>query len=356
MGHEEFQKLIEEGLNDINAPPSLSPTIIAELYTISTSTKKAWAPFKATLAAVMAKIVYPEWDTRKHQTQIGGMFSLRTIDRCYIASTLYKMRLYDTCTEFALTRSFEKAEPFNVTYTGNITPKCSKTAFLKILHIINTHTDIDLCKTIMIYMLCWLNERRKNIDALKTKQLHVSRNVSVHDIHTLCDKVNKLGAGYSLIPVIIVHTICSVIQPLMWTCISLKPLKEHTAPDNHSKALGDVEGYSAAGNALLVIEVKHQIHIDDSIILTFEDKTRDHNVALKFILTTANTTRKCTQTNTIIDNVENFATNMLQHASLYQSDIYKEFLVQMRINVIQYPNLSLELKEQMDNIITLLLA
>jgi hypothetical protein len=87
-----------------------------ELDIISKNISKSWAPFKATIVSVIAKIAHPDWDTRNHQTQLGGKYSLRTIDRCYVSNFLYKNGLYDTSTEFALTRSFEKAEPFNKKY------------------------------------------------------------------------------------------------------------------------------------------------------------------------------------------------------------------------------------------------
>jgi hypothetical protein len=79
-----------------------------ELDIITSNISKSWAPLKATIVSLVAKIQNPDWDTRNHQTQIGGKYSLRSIDKCYVSDYLYKNSLYDTSTEFALTRSFEK--------------------------------------------------------------------------------------------------------------------------------------------------------------------------------------------------------------------------------------------------------
>ena len=117
---------------------------------ISKNTSTSWAPFKATIVSVIAKIAHPDYDTRLHQTHMEGGRSLRTIDGKYVSAYLYKNGLYDTPTTFALTRSFEKPEPFNKEYSGMISPPKSKISFLNIVELINTKIDTYLINDILV--------------------------------------------------------------------------------------------------------------------------------------------------------------------------------------------------------------
>ena len=116
-----FQDILCDTLQSDRMDTCLVSEYKNDLYTITKSKIKVWAPMKATIVSCVAKLIYPNWDTRYHQVQIGGKYSLRTIDRKYVASFLFKKGLYPTATEYALTRSFEKAEPFTKNYTGKIT-------------------------------------------------------------------------------------------------------------------------------------------------------------------------------------------------------------------------------------------
>ena len=61
---------------------------------ISKNTSISWAPFKATIVSVTAKIAHPDYDTRLHQAHMEGGRSLRTIDVKYVSTYLYKNGLY----------------------------------------------------------------------------------------------------------------------------------------------------------------------------------------------------------------------------------------------------------------------
>ena len=103
--------------DNVNTLPS---SVKKNIDTVLKSYERSKAPLKAIIAAGIPKIAYPEWDVRKHQQQIGGKHSLRSIDTRHIASELYRIGLYETPTSFALTRSFEKAECYDMNYSGNI--------------------------------------------------------------------------------------------------------------------------------------------------------------------------------------------------------------------------------------------
>ena len=329
-----------------------------ELDIISNNTSKSWAPLKACVVSVIAKIANPDWDTRNHQTQIGGKYSLRTIDRNYVSNYLFNNGLYDTSTEFALTRSFEKPEPFNKEYSGNISPKECKISFLNIVEVINTKIDIHLLNDILVYLITFLKNRKETTTTLKNSIIVSSNDVNIHilDVSKLLDKINNLGSGSSVIPVIISHTLLSVIQPYLWVGISIKPLKEHTAPDNHSKSHGDIEGLDINFKPKIAIEVKHKITINDTIVAIFNEKIKDEDIPLKFIITTAKTERKVVQNNICIDTLNGFVISYLQQTLFHEKTICLIFIKELRKQIVSYKNMSVCIKESINEILTSLLV
>ena len=322
---------------------------------ISNNISKSRAPFKAITASVIAKLIYPDWDTRKHQTQIGGLHSLRTIDK-HASDYLCKNELYDSVTPFALTRTFEKAEPYHKNYSGNIQPKESKSAFLNVVDIINTKIDINLLNDILVYLITFLKNRKEATTSLKNSTVVSSKDMNILDVSKLLNEINKFDSGSSVIPVIIAHTLLSAIQPYLWVGITMKPLKEHTAPDNHSKSCGDIEGIDSSSKTKIAIEVKHKIRINESIIMVFDRKTKDEDIPLKFIITTAKTERKVVQNNICIDTLNGFVISYLQMALFHEKKICSIFLHKLRENIINHTNLDITIKESANNILTSLLV
>ena len=327
-----------------------------ELDVIIKNVGKSWAPLKAIVVSIIAKLNCPDWDTRNHQTQIGGKHSLRTIDRCYVSHYLFKNGFYDTATEFALTRSFEKAEPYTKTYTGSISPKECKSAFLNLAEFINTTATTEVLNTMLVYLMMFLKERKMKNTILKTSTLESSKELTLADVSKALDTIYTLGSGISVVPVIIVHTLLSVILPHLFSGVYLKNLKEHTAPDNHSQSFGDVEAFNKDSKPIIAIEVKHNIAITDAIVMTFDKKTSDVKIPLKFILTTAKTSRGFVKNNVCIDNVSGFTTSYLQHCLMYEPHICSIFIKDLRTKIVSYHNISVEMKKSINETLISLLA
>jgi len=323
---------------------------------ISKNTSTSWAPFKAIIVSVIAKIAHPDYDTRLHQSKMEGGRSLRTIDTKYVSAYLYKNGLYDTSTSFALTRSFEKSEPFNKDYSGTISPPESKISFLCIVEIINTKIDTNLVNDILIYLLSFLKNRKETTTILKNSIVRSSKDMNMLDISKILDELNKLGSGASVIPVIIAHTLLSVIQPYLWVGISIKPLKEHTAPDNHSKSYGDIEGFEMSFRCKIAIEVKHKIKIDDTIVAIFDEKTKNEDIPLKYIITTAKIERNIVQRNICIDTLNGFVMSHLQQTLFHESTICLIFIKELRRQIVSYRNMSVSIKDSINEILTSLLV
>lgn len=322
-----------------------------ELDTIIKNINKSWAPVKATIASVVAKLGYPKWDTRKHQKQIGGYYSLRSIDANYISSTLFKEGLYDSLTPFALTRSFEKAEPFNQLYNGQIKPVECKSAFLNIVEVINTTNDPHLVLDILHYMIYFLKKRKELTAKLNESVLVVTMKLDLLDVSHICDYISDLRGGSSRVPVIIVHTLLSIVKPFLWSTINLIPLKEHTASDNHCNAYGDIEATYHDSTKAIVIEVKHKIAITSTIIMSFDKKTCNTDIPLKFIITTAMESKRFYKNNICIDSFKNFILTYLHQVYMYDKNIYQTFVQEIRNVILKTKNLDPVIKQEINKYI-----
>lgn len=349
MTTEPYSLIIQNALdiNDINIDDIQE--IKNDLDIIVNNSSKSWAPLKALMVSLIAKIKHQDWDTRYHQIQIGGKYSLRTIDKNYVSSYLYKIGLYDTPTEFALTRSFEKAEPFNKEYSGKISPKECKNAFLNLIEIINFEINNKLLNDMLVYLLIFLKNRKIKITGLCNSELKLEKKIEIVDIIKILEEINDIGTGSSVIPVIITHTLLSIIQPYLWKEISINKLKEHTANDN--KSFGDIEGIALKDNKpKIIIEVKYKIHIDETIVMIFDKKTFGENIPLKFIITTANVSRKIVKNNICIDSLTSFISSYLQLGLFYETNLCMIFMEELRQKILNYKNLSLQIKETIQTI------
>ncbi len=205
------------------------------------------SPLKALVAACFAKLLHKKWDIRYHQVQIGGMFSLRSFDTRYVCPELYKRGLYNTPTTFALTRSFEKSEPYTCDYTGNIKPLKIKESLLSLISIIN---DNKKTKTVLSYFIHFLNNQKNNLIVFKDEVKKVK--ISLESLRNLLNYIVSLHPGGSVLPVITVHTCCEVA----FKNINIIPLKHHNASDKQTKSLTDIEGYYMKVPKL-AIEIKY---------------------------------------------------------------------------------------------------
>jgi hypothetical protein len=327
------------------------------LNTLLFNSHKSWGAVKATVASIVAKQVHPEWDTRKHQVQIGGQFSLRSLDKKHVSSIFFQNGLYHTATEFALTRSFEKPEPFEKTYSGKITPPECKTAFLNVVEFINTTASPDVLKAMLGHMVVFLKGQKAKHDAMKGHVLESSKELSLSHVSDTLDKFNKLsGDGLSVVPIIAIHSLLTIVQPYLWPSMTIKPLKQHTAPDGHTNSYGDVEGFNPSEKPVLAIEGKHKMKIDDTIIDTFNKKTVESDIQMKYILTTASTPKYHAPNNISVQTVSDFITTHLQLTLYHNPSICTVFIKELHKSVSAHTNLSLQNKEAVVTILRSLLA
>lgn len=303
-------------------------------------------------ASLISKIIDPSSDTRKHQKQLGGKRSLRSLDGA-VSAVMFNHGLYPTATEGALTRAFEKAEPYTLEYSGMISPEHYKKPFLRLQHSINAVCTADDLVAMMRYMLCEMVERREREGQLK-RTVKSFGGVSLKMIDELLEAVFKIRGGIAAVPEIVAHCVCEIALPYLWgEKNTIKPLKGHTTPDGNSKSLGDVEGYRSDGTPFLVAEVKFGMKINDKIVDTFRSKVDVGSIPLKLILTTASTTRtRYTDDNIQIGTVKEFVTRTLQACMVSNPDILKSFLPELRNRILAYRSLDEKKKIDIESIFT----
>lgn len=323
-------------------------TIREDIHTL-TDNDRVVAPMKVTIAAVFGRLAYPEWDTRKHQVGIGGLKSLRTFDHTFVANNLHRLGLYRTATEGILTRSFEVKHPFTLDYPGEITPAKSKRAFLRIINRVNEDSSREVAETILRYFLGQLQSTKEKVNILVTETVSANRPVSLKVLKDILDELFDIGSGMSASPAVVIHTTFLMVQPHLWSDMTLAPLKRHTASDSTSGAIGDVEA-TRNDVSFLSVEIKHKLEIDDSMIRTFSQKTE--GIPMRFMLTTRNIHTKYTDDNILIGNVTTLALQYIHSVHFYDSDFNAKFATQLRDALIGSPDISATNKTKISEIFT----
>jgi hypothetical protein len=88
----------------------------------------------------------------------------------------------------------------------------------------------------------------------------------------------------------------------------------------------------------------------------FDEKIKDEDIPLKFIITTAKTERKVVQNNICIDTLNGFVISYLQQTLFHESTICLIFIKELRTQIVSYKNLSVSIKESVNEILTSLLV
>jgi len=312
----------------------------------------SWAPLKGAVVSMTAKMTYPDWDTRNHQKQLGGKFSLRTMDKTTCSNFLYQQGLYDSPTEYALTRSFENKSKFDQKYLGN---PVGRAPFLNIVEIINTR-EASLCEDMLVYLLAALKDRKSKKLNIQNSVVVSSKDLNIVDVLNMLEEINALGSGASVVPEIIAHTLLRVVQPHLWKGISINPLSQHTTADSKSGACGDIEGTDSNNKPQIVVEVKHKIPIDLDIVNIFQGKTRGKDIPSKFIITTANSTEWVDENNISIKTLSSFVSSHLQSTLIHEKRICSIFVKELRIQIVKYNNMGVPIKQNINSLITSLLG
>ena len=340
------QAEVDAALLDAPTYPGFPETLRQDITTL-TGDDKTVAPMKVAIVAIAAKLWKPEWDTRKHQTGIGGLRSLRTIDTTIVGDHLHKLGLYRTNTPGALTRSLEQKAPYTMDYPGEIKPLTMRRAFLRILSRLNESYSQPLAETMLRMFLGQLKARQTTVEGLQTQTASFAESVPIQTVVKLLNGIFDLGSGVSMTPAIVAHTAFSVVGPTLWPSLQMVPLKHHTAADSSSKAFGDVEG-TREGTPALSIEIKHAMTVTDGIIRTFSQKTT--TIPFRYILTTKKVATSYTEDDILIGNVTEVLAQLLHSCRVQVPTIAATFVAELRAALMRNVDLGSSNKSKIDTL------
>ncbi len=280
-----LENIYKEAINNKNYSNKLSQDEVKWIELIADKCLNQKGVFTVLVTLFIYKIKHYEQDIRKHQKQIDGGFSGRTIDTHYITPTLKKLGLPSMAESGWLSRSLEQPYPYTLDYEGKIGNLEVKKAFLNLIDRVQTHNQnpkyilVELFKKI-------IDIQKQNI--IKIEPIKNPDMLTIDKIITLLDKQfsHNYHTSYgSKLPVIAFYSIYTILinELSRYKSCNLKELGSHTASDRTSKSAGDIEIYK--NNTLFeAIEIKLDKEIDANILRIAKDKIIKYNPTRYYIL------------------------------------------------------------------------
>jgi DNA (cytosine-5)-methyltransferase 1 len=244
---------------------------------------------KGVLTVLVTSLVYkkfhPEQDIRNHQDGIAGGYSGRTFDSRYITPFLKRCKFPAMAESGWLTRSLEQKVPYNLAYTGAISPSQLKAAFLTVLDNVQNNAD---CLAYLSYVLQGLVIKRnqQQIDLAKPAALSINSILNLLEQHF---NAAYTADGASRLPVLAFYAIyqCLLNEARRFEGKTLLPLESHTSADVRSGRIGDIELLDEQGRVFEAVEVKHGIAITLQLVRDAYTKFQTTAVSRYYILSTA---------------------------------------------------------------------
>ena len=280
-----LEYIYQDAIKNRNYSKELSQKEIECIDVISKKCLNQKGVFTVLITLFIYKIKHPEQDIRKHQKQIDGGFSGRTIDTHYITPTLKKLGLPSMAESGWLSRSLEQPYPYTLDYEGKIGNLEVKKAFLNLIDRVQIHNQNP--KYILVELFKKVIDIQKQ-HIIKIEPIKNPDILTIDTIITILDKQfsHNYHTSYgSKLPVIAFYSIYTILIDELSrynNCI-LKELGSHTASNRTSKSAGDIEIYK--NNTLFeVIEIKLDKAIDANILRIAKEKIIKYNPTRYYIL------------------------------------------------------------------------
>lgn len=239
------------------------------------------------LTSLCYKFLNPSQDIRNHQLSIPNGYSGRTFDSNYITPFLKSQKFPAMAESGWLTRSLEQKTPYDLGFSGAITPIRVKSAFLKLLDEVEKGADPEACTKVLIQGLI-IKRNAQTIDLAKPTALPISTILSILDQHF---HGTYVADGASRLPVLAVYAAyqCLTRELKRFEGKELLPIANHTSSDVRSGRIGDVEISDANGRPFEAVEVKHGIPITLALVQDARSKFQTTPVDRFYLLSTADT-------------------------------------------------------------------
>jgi DNA (cytosine-5)-methyltransferase 1 len=238
-----------------------------------------------TLTSIVYKLLNPSQDIRNHQTSIKNGYSGRTFDTHFITPFMKANQFPAMAESGWLTRSLEQKVPYDKQYAGAITPASLKTAFLQILDNVENNANSQLYLEYLLQGLL-IQRNKHKIDLAKPTALPIATILQLLELH-FNQKYQAVGA--SRLPVLAIYAAYQALMPELkrFQAKALLPLESHTASDNRSGTIGDIEIRDEKQRAFEAVEIKHGISVTLQLVQDAYEKFKTTPVERYYILSTA---------------------------------------------------------------------
>jgi len=293
MGHTEIlnglyaeaKRRLEEGCGE-PIPTGLSESEKTLLETIGSCAERNKGVLTVLITSLVHKVFEPSQDVRKHQYNMPGGYSGRTVDARYTTPFMKEKQFPAMAESGWLTRSLEQNRTYDFDYPGKITPAKIKTAFLQIFDNIETHRKKPRRYICYLFQLLIILREKKEITLAKPSGITIDTLLGFlehHFTHTYS------MSGGARLPVLAVYSVyeCMVAEMHRFSDKTLLPLKEHTTADIRTGSIADIEIKDTEDNLFEAAEIKHGIKITEQIINDSFEKFKGHPVKRYYIFSTA---------------------------------------------------------------------
>lgn len=294
------QKEIEDNLNaSLKIAKSdeeliIPDEIIKYLEIIFQNIDKAKSGYLNLITCLICASVDQKTDPRYHRPPGEGMpipekypdgwFSGRSVSEKFISPWMSEQG-FRTAKSGWQTRVFERPRPYTLDYPENI--KAIKQPFLQILDFASKN------KQYLLHLVAYFFREEIKYRNIHTVYMRdISRNKLGNEV-LIIDIIAALEKHFALpnsayLPVIAIYSIYQLLvdEVKIYSDVRLKELENHQAADIRTGAVGDIELQDSEGHIVEGIEIKHNIKIDRTILITAQEKIMRSNLKRYYILTT----------------------------------------------------------------------
>lgn len=285
MNHKEKLLEIYELSSTVSDISNVNKEIKDSINIIGEKLSSQKGVFTVLVTLITHKILTPKQDIRYHQSSMKNGFSGRSIDTKYITPTLKELGLPSMAESGWLTRSLEQPYPYLLDYSGKISNKKVKTAFLKTLDYAQKRPKT--AKNILRLLLHQAIAAKKRlivpiIPLKNPENITIQKTISSLDSHF--NSKYKISGG-SKLPVIAFYAIYQLLidEVKRYEDCSLEKMGSHTASDRTSKSSGDIE-ILKKGKHYESIEIKLDKPIDANMVRVAIEKIYKFNLNRYYIL------------------------------------------------------------------------
>ncbi len=254
----DIQQLFNDSL--VKDEVTLGDDVKLSLDVLVLNSEKQKGVITVALTGLIYKFYHPEQDVRYHQSKMVGGYSGRSFDSKYVTPFL-KANDFPCMAESGwLTRSLEQALPYDENFSGSISGKGVKEAFLKVYEATNS-PDLAVIENMLAYTFRQLVAQR---DA-KVIRLIKPSNLTLTDLLALLEKhisAKYSSSGGARLPNLAIYALYACVisgNQGRYKGKVLMPLNSHTASDKSTKAIGDVQVNNVADDTPFEgIEIKAQ--------------------------------------------------------------------------------------------------